>query len=309
MQSILVLLSTYNGDKFLREQLNSLYSQNDVKIHILVRDDGSKDNTVMILNEYKSHYGNMTILAQTNIGCARSFYYLINYAVTEMEKYDYYAFCDQDDVWLPEKLHKAIEKLNDYEGNNKLYFCCSNYVDSELKLIRKTNPPKYFDYKTSVFRNPALGCTMVFDRKLLELSNYKYKERILSESHLLLHDAWFFMCANFLNSYIYSDEYAFINYRQHGGNVTSAEKSIFQRYIGAYKRAVKNRSRHYNDSVLFLNNYFEYLGANEKNFLVKIKEYRNNFLSVFRYLTEQPWRGESLVDKMLWRFMVIFRLF
>ena len=104
MCSVLVMLSTYNGEKFLAQQLDSLYKQKKVDVFILVRDDGSNDKTLEILNQYKDKYGKMIVLAQSNIGVAQSFFSLMYYAVTEMPKFDFYAFCDQDDVWFENKL-------------------------------------------------------------------------------------------------------------------------------------------------------------------------------------------------------------
>ena len=101
---VLILVSTYNGEKYLPEQLDSLYAQEGVDIHILVRDDGSKDNTIGILKNYQGSKGKMTIIEGENIGAGQSFLALINEATTNYPDYDYYAFCDQDDVWYGNKV-------------------------------------------------------------------------------------------------------------------------------------------------------------------------------------------------------------
>ena len=91
MKKVQVLLSTYNGEKYLKEQLDSIIAQKGVDVHILARDDGSKDDTIKILEGYE----NIDIIKGSNIGVCKSFFELIN----KSGEYDYYSFADQDDVW------------------------------------------------------------------------------------------------------------------------------------------------------------------------------------------------------------------
>ena len=104
---ILILLSTYNGQQYLPELLDSVENQTGVEKEIIVRDDGSQDQTLNILQKYKKQYENIEIHSSTNIGACKSFLSLIQLA-KEKDNYDYAAFCDQDDVWLPQKLSAAI---------------------------------------------------------------------------------------------------------------------------------------------------------------------------------------------------------
>ena len=309
MNSVLILLSTYNGQKYLREQLDSLYAQADVDVFILARDDGSKDETVKILEEYQSKNGRMSILAHSNIGCAKSFYTLIDYASTRMSHYDYYAFCDQDDVWQTKKLSKAVEKLDEHESSNKLYFSTANYVDANLNFIKKTNAPQYFDYKTCVFRNPVLGCTMVFDYAFLKIINTDFTKRISTQGKLQLHDAWAYKCANFLNTIIVNDENAYINYRQHGGNVTVAEKSLVSKYKNALTGYYHNKNAHLSNCKMLLETFGSDISEEKKKFLECLCDYDKNCFNTIKFLFVQPWRGESAIDRVLWILVVLFRLY
>ena len=106
MKSIQVLLSTYNGARYLREQLDSLLSQENVDIKILVRDDGSTDDTIKILNEYQNR-GLLAWYTGPNMRPAKSF---LNLLIQSPES-EVYAFCDQDDVWKPEKMYMAVCQL------------------------------------------------------------------------------------------------------------------------------------------------------------------------------------------------------
>lgn len=119
MYNVCVLMSTYNGGKYLQEQIDSLIGQADVNLTVLVRDDGSSDSTTVILERYKQK-GVLDWYPGENIGSARSFLDLVSRA----PYCDYYALCDQDDYWFPEKLSVAISRLEQTDSSKSaLYFC------------------------------------------------------------------------------------------------------------------------------------------------------------------------------------------
>ena len=120
MRNILVLMSTYNGEKYLKEQIDSILAQKNVEVTIQVRDDGSTDGTIRILEEYQK-CGKLNWYSSTNMGPAKSFLDLVYNAPL---KYDYYAFCDQDDYWKEDKLYKAIETVSE------------NLIMTTLQIIR-----------------------------------------------------------------------------------------------------------------------------------------------------------------------------
>ena len=108
---IAVLLSAYNGEQYIEDQVRSILNQESIdSLTIIVRNDGSKDGTVDILQKLRKEQNNIEILDEQNIGFAASFLRLLEYAYNK--GYDYYAFSDQDDYWLPEKLSIAIKALN-----------------------------------------------------------------------------------------------------------------------------------------------------------------------------------------------------
>ena len=106
MDNICILISTYNGHLYLDEQLESLYQLEHSKIMIVIRDDGSDDQTQLIIEKW-ANILDISLTKGTNVGWRKSFMELI-YNSPES---DYYAFCDQDDIWLPNKLQVAIQKL------------------------------------------------------------------------------------------------------------------------------------------------------------------------------------------------------
>lgn len=215
--SIAVLLSTYNGERFLVEQIDSILTQKDVTVDLYIRDDGSTDNTIQILKKYR----NMISLYQgNNIGVGNSFMNLLYHINTNAM---FYAFCDQDDIWLPNKLSHAISKLS---GITEPTLYCSNQIliDSEKKIIGK----RYYSIPDiscmQILNNNTIsGCTMVWNKSLQELlcdqkrrpSNQLLQKRI--------HDVWLAMVASIVGNIIYDDN-AFILYRQHESNVVGVRK-------------------------------------------------------------------------------------
>ena len=97
--TVLILMSTYNGEAYLRKQLDSILHQDKLKVHLMVRDDGSTDHTCDILAEYGEKYRSFSILAEK--------------ALSFPEPVDYYAFSDQDDIWMPNKLKTACRYLEE----------------------------------------------------------------------------------------------------------------------------------------------------------------------------------------------------
>ena len=130
MNHVVVLLSTYNGERFLEEQLESIVAQKGVKPTIIVRDDGSTDRTREILDKWQEG-GRLRWYNGPNMGPARSFLNLLR----DSDDADYYAFSDQDDYWLPEKLDVATSKLAPYGDEPALYFSQTQLVDKDLKEI------------------------------------------------------------------------------------------------------------------------------------------------------------------------------
>lgn len=117
-KSVQVVMSTYNGEKYLKEQIDSILSQEGVDVRLYIRDDGSSDRTTDILASYQEHK-NVKIEKGNNLGFAKSFLT----ALDECDEADYYAFSDQDDVWEKDKLSTAIEILEEESQSTPLLYC------------------------------------------------------------------------------------------------------------------------------------------------------------------------------------------
>lgn len=266
MEKVLVLMSTYNGERYLREQLNSIIKQKNVEIEILVRDDGSIDDTIDILEEYEKKC-NLKWFKGENLKPAKSFMELIKRA-TEAE---YYAFCDQDDYWMEEKLTKAIEKLSKVKNKNgKLYFSALTVVDENLKEMYKEEIIPNLDFRTEMIKNHATGCTMVFDKKLKDIINKN------SFDYIEMHDSLICKMAYLMDSYIYIDENSYILYRQHEDNVLGMTDNFFRIWKKRWKRFINSNCEASKMAEEFLKSGNLHYSKEKEYFLELLANYKNN---------------------------------
>lgn len=233
---VAVLMSTYNGEKYLREQMDSLLNQTGVMLEIFVRDDGSTDGTIDILKDYSERNTNVRLDIGNNVGVGNSFMQLV-YSVPN--NFDYYAFSDQDDIWLDNKLSKAIEMIGENEGSI-LY--CSNQIliDSSGKEIgiRYDKTPNLLLEKILV-HNKATGCTMVWNSALQKILGLHLPSEQLLKNRI--HDVWVAMVASVCGNIIY-DENSYILYRQHENNVVGAKESTTLSVLREKVKKFKNKN-------------------------------------------------------------------
>lgn len=243
--SVLVLLSTYNGEKYLREQLDTIFSQKNCRVTLLVRDDGSTDATRVILKEYQNgSYGGQIISVDegTNIGVIHSFFTLLHKAAEF--SCDYYALADQDDIWQEDKLFAAVSMLEERaemawsEGKRELPYLYASAVQPVDEKGRDIPAGIHYAKITPAFGNALVenmctGCTCVMNRELLLLLQQRMPE------FTVMHDFWLYLVASAFGEVIY-DTQAHILYRQHGGNSLGMASSMVENY----KRRIRNFKKH-----------------------------------------------------------------
>lgn len=219
MKKIAVLLSTYNGEKFLSVQLESLLAQKDIDLTIFVRDDGSSDTTPNVLAQFAAQHKNIHLRLEKNIGVIASFFDLMT---TVDDDFDYYALADQDDYWLPEKLISAVNKLEQQSKDNPLLYCSAlEFVDKDLVHLGMSNLNFKPSFGNALVENIVTGCTAVFNVSLKKLvSSYQPKQAVM-------HDWWLYLLATAFGQVIY-DPVAYIKYRQHGANVVGATPNFMR---------------------------------------------------------------------------------
>lgn len=233
-----VLLSTYNGERYLKAQLESLLHQTLPGAEILARDDGSRDGTCAILRAY-AEKGALRWYAGENLGPARSFWKLIQ----DAGEADFYAFCDQDDVWDADKLETAVRALAGSDSEKPALYCGDVRVaDEKLRVVAEHMVrPAPADYPHALLKNLAPGCTYVFNRAARELLR-RYDADSLG---IELHDWTAYQLAACFGSVVY-DPTPHMRYRQHGDNAIGAHRTTASARLkkaASFWRGPKKNSR------------------------------------------------------------------
>ena len=238
MKTVAVLMSTYNGEKYLREQIDSILNQSNVDVQLFVRDDGSSDNTKEILSEYAQKFDNIHLDFAENVGVGNSF---MNLLYSAPDTFDFYAFADQDDIWEDKKLFEATELLQ--TSGKLLYASNQESVDkfgNSLGLRYDEDCKIHLTPVSILEKNMIAGCTMVvtngFYTILTEESRRPTKELL----HNRIHDVWLAMVASVYDGIIY-DKRSFIKYRQHENNVVGAGKSSLKKRIKERTKKISNK--------------------------------------------------------------------
>ncbi len=221
--SLAVLLATYNGERYLKEQIDSLLSQTYNDFIVYIHDDGSSDKTVEILSKYEQNNpGKIRILTYAGTGGARNNFF----SLLQRVEADYYMFCDQDDVWLPDKIEISFKTLSELERNNPdrpaLVFTDLIVVDHDLRIqadsfmaIWKYIPEEY-KLNNLLRSNIAPGCTIICNKPCRDIAvQIKNIDNFEMHDHLLMLVAKLCGETRFLNRRT-------ILYRQHENNTLGA---------------------------------------------------------------------------------------
>jgi len=217
MIKISIALATYNGEKYIREQLDSILNQKYQNIEICISDDCSNDGTITILEEYFNKYSNILLsLNKSNLGFIKNFEKAIS-----MCSGDYIALSDQDDIWLETKLDVLLKLI----GNNSVIFSDAFVVDCNLNVIHNSfniYSGHVCDNKNSfaklLHQNFVTGCTMMFKNDIVN--------DILNNKNIFsYHDWWIAFIGSCRNGIKYIPD-KLVKYRQHNNNVSGAQKYI-----------------------------------------------------------------------------------
>lgn len=291
--TVTVLVATYNGEKFLKAQIDSLLVQKNVNVRILVRDDTSKDRTTEILDNYKRR-GCLDWYSGSHLGVEKNFLDLMKHAPSA----DYYAFCDQDDVWDQDKLYNAVIKLEQLDNSKPaLYYSSLKLVNSDLRYIstHRANIERS-DHGKFIFCGIA-GCTMVFNNALLNMCNKA------NPKFLRMHDIWLFNVCLAMGGSYYADYEAFINYRQHGNNTVGLKKSS---WLDSYKTYVeKSRVSEHIQSLLEC--YKDDMIAEYQAFCKLLVDSNSSLASRIKLLTSDKIKFNNAGLNLIFKMKVILR--
>lgn len=288
-----ILMSTYNGEEFVREQLDSILAQSYPDVDILIRDDGSQDDTFVILKEYEEMHSNIRTYQGENIGVNKSFFELLR---RRNQDAAYIGFCDQDDYWLPEKIEKAVKQLDQLTGP-ALYCSAKTLVDENLEpLSSQQNPHVVPGFGNAVIESICSGCTLLMNRELADIVAERLPEDVIH------HDWWCYMAAAYLGN-IYYDENSYIYYRQHSGNEVGASASFWSQ-IKAKARDLKKR---HGDLKKQLSDFKHFYHTDrEKDELVESILKAEKFPGRFTILLHRKWYRQSSLDNWVVRGLFLF---
>lgn len=257
-KEIAILMATYNGESFLGEQIESILSQTYHEWHLYIHDDGSTDNTISIAEDYQRRYTDkITLLIYPSQGSAGKNF------ISMMERVDaeYYMFCDQDDVWLPEKINTSVTAMKQQEGvhiGKPIIICTDLYLTDKDLIITYQSRNRFsslYPQYIKTFDDCAptagvTGCTMFF--------NNAAKNSCLSPlPEDTLHDCWLLLCTLKKRGILHYIDRPLVYYRQHGNNTLGA--SVNTMNIGIVYRISHLRR-------IFRNHYKQYLLLRRLNY-------------------------------------------
>ena len=257
-----ILLCTYNGEAFLRSQIESFIDQTHKEWRLYVSDDGSTDGTRDILKEYMQRLGTrMVVVDGPKKGFAQNFMSLVR---NQRISCDYYAFSDQDDIWLPEKLARSLAALESISPDTPCLYCSrTRLINTHGVVIGQTplfkNRPSF---RNALVQSLAGANTMVINetaRKLLTRTSH--------QATIIAHDWLTYMIVSGCGGIVIYDPEPSLLYRQHEGNVIGANAG-FSNKVRRISKMLKGRFREWNDkNLLILRGYSSELTSENRRLL------------------------------------------
>lgn len=260
-----ILLATYNGEKFLSEQINSILAQTVTEWKLLIRDDGSTDGTFGIIEHYIKKYPDKIICIQdnnSNLGVTRNFECLMEHSNAE-----YLMFCDQDDIWFPDKIKTSLRKLQAMEQQYGadiplLVYTDLSVCDEEGTLTANSfwkfqggDPTVATNFSKALVQNNATGNTFIFNRALCNRA-------LPFSSDAVMHDWWVALCALYLGKIDYLTDQT-IFYRQHNSNVSGSKGKNILPMLRKLPRYCDTLEKNIEQATSFLNNFQMHLNTDQ----------------------------------------------
>lgn len=292
---MIILMGSYNGAAYIEEQIQSIQQQTIQDWQLIVRDDNSSDHTRELVQQYADQDSRIKLLEDySHKGVINNFGELLNYAKNHTQA-EYYAFADQDDVWLPEKLDRSINKISESNSNDipSLVFTDVNVVDTHLNTLT----PSYlamlgFDEKNSMdikqlcWKNIAPGCACLFNKKFFELL------KPLPESKkIIMHDAYLVQVAASCGKLEYVNQPLML-YRQHGKNEAGANIDRYQNKKNRNTQKIRHKT--IAQLITLKEQYVEHMHPEAKKYIVQ----QTSFLNLLKMKIKRKWQS-SFLAKMV----------
>ncbi|MGX5376814.1 glycosyltransferase family 2 protein [Ligilactobacillus sp. LYQ135] len=311
-------MSTFNGEKFIKKQIESIQKQTYENWTLYIHDDGSTDGTISILNEISKNDSRIKFSIENGkFGPKDAFLKLFDKIDA-----DYYLFCDQDDIWKPDKIERLITSINSYDNSLPLLIysnlkCIdnndeevSNYSNFE-KLIA-TDITKYDHFQM----NNIPGCTMMVNKALKN----KFENAVggiasqIDNSQIIMHDWWLVLIAATFGKIIHENK-TLVLYRQHANNTVGAGKgmSLFQKVLNTgFIKMFNTISNSFSDSVLQAREFYKLYLINEETnkmtqFIDKYQSYSDmSFLQRISFLKKYNLTRLGMRSTLIFKIIFIF---
>lgn len=294
-----VLMSTYNGLRFLDAQIASIMAQFDMGDQLIIRDDGSTDGTADYLRNLSDR--RLTVVFGNNIGAGPSFLQL---TCATPENADMIMFADQDDIWLPHKIARARSVLGERigsEGRPALYCSRTRLVDMALNEVGlSANCPRGPSFENALVENIAIGCTCAFNRAALrQITDYQ------NPGLIFFHDWWCYLIVSGFGEVLFDPEPTML-YRQHSANVVGMSSGL-ARYLTIFKFV----RRHSLAQIIYDQN-FEFLQCHGARLLPEKRQEigqlfgKQNIKSALRLIVSTKWRRQSRAMEWIFRAYIAF---
>ncbi len=279
-----ILMATYNGEAYLAEQLDSLLRQTYANWRLTVHDDGSTDQTRSIIRRYATKDPRISFLDDgvEGLGAAQNFLHLL-----EQVEGDYYMFCDQDDIWLPDKVMKMQQAISACNGPALVYSNSYLFANGEVqpRFSTQIHPRSLRD--TLFFNSGVQGCAVIANRALLDVLR-PFPKQVAMHDHLLT------MGAVTFGTVRYIDE-GLMWYRQHDFNTTGTQPRGLRDQVGSFFQSGKPViSRvHFEANRIFFSHYINRLDSEAKRLYNAYFRYGES-RSVLKRLFILLWYGFTL---------------
>lgn len=297
-----VLMATYNGAAFLAPQLDTVLGQKGVNVRLVIRDDGSTDGTLPLLEQYVRRHPGRVVLLEDNgerLGASGNFFRLLE----RESDAGFFAFCDQDDIWPEDKLAVAVARLQALGRPNSLYCAAVEYVDANLGHIGFSQTRVTPAFANALAENIAPGCTMVMDAGLRELI-VMHKPRDAT-----IHDWWAYLVAAALGQVIF-DPVPRIRYRQHTANAVGGGFSFYEKWRKRLQRFSAGKAwRMAAQAAEFGRLYRDRLSPAQQELIAYFVEGKTSVAARLRFLVGgRIWR-QSRLETLVIKFLVLINAY
>ncbi|TDS13698.1 glycosyltransferase family 2 protein [Sphingobacterium paludis] len=305
---IAILMSTYNGAKYIREQLQSIVDQTIVEWKLYIRDDCSTDETTDIIREFMAKDDRiMLTIGSRNLRSCQSFHVL---SAEHVDAAPYFMYCDQDDIWFPNKIDETLKQMLKIEGSHQycLVYSTQKLVDGDGCELHRPYPDysrKNFDIKHILLENPVYGCTMMVNQALL-------KKSMPIANSAENHDYWIVLNAISLGAAISYIDKALMYYRQHESNVSgNVHRSSFFGRMNRLIKSDKDLQYFTQRNIMFSDFLIHSKDWISKQNKILIQDYVNHTnkggIRSILYLWKNSFRKEKLIQTLYFYTLILLK--